>query len=61
MSRRITPKYKIYSKLGINLTNHPKISSGKLSARKWQNAYSLNRRPRKESEYGVLLQAKQRL
>ena len=61
MSRRNTPKYKVYSKLGISLTNHPKLSSGKLSAKKWQNVYSSSRRPRKESEYGVLLQAKQRL
>ena len=60
MSRANKPKFKIYSKLGLKLTDHPKISSGKLGAKKWQTL-AASRKPRRETEYGTLLQAKQRL
>jgi small subunit ribosomal protein S4 len=61
MSKVKIPKFKIYSKLGIKLTDHPKLTSKKLRSKKWQLLFSFKRRPRKESEYGLLLQAKQKL
>ena len=61
MSKQKNTKFKVYSKLGLRLTNHPKIFSNKLSSKKWNNLQSIHRRPRKETEYGVMLQAKQRL
>ncbi len=61
MSKVSTPKFKIYSKLGIKITDHPKITSKKLKSKKWQFLLSTNRRPRKETEYGSVLQAKQKL
>ena len=61
MSKVNKPKFKIHSKLGTKLTDHPKLTSQKLTAKKWQSLYSSNRRPRKETEYGSLLQAKQKL
>jgi len=61
MSKVNTPKFKIYSKLGTKLTDHPKITSQKLKSKKWQFLLSANRRPRKETEYGSILQAKQKL
>ena len=61
MSKRNTPKFKIYSKFGSKLTDHPKLTSSKLKSKKWQFLFSSNRRPRKETEYGSVLRAKQRL
>ena len=61
MSKKNKPKFKIYSKLGVGLTDHPKISGERLRAKKWQTFYSEVKRPKKESEYGTMLSAKQRL
>jgi small subunit ribosomal protein S4 len=61
MSKVKIPKFKIYSRLGIKLTDHPKLTSQKLRSKKWQLLFSFKRHPRKESEYGSLLQAKQKL
>jgi len=61
MSKLNIPKFKIYSKLGTQITDHPKISSQKLKSKKWQLLLSSNHRPTKETEYGSILQAKQRL
>lgn len=61
MSKVNTPKFKIYSKLGTKLTDHPKLTSQKLKSKKWQFLLSSNRRPRKATEYGSILQAKQKL
>ena len=61
MSKVNKPKFKIYSKLGTKLTDHPKLTSQKLASKKWQFLFSSNRRPRKETEYGSILQAKQKL
>jgi small subunit ribosomal protein S4 len=61
MSKAKTPKFKIYSKLGIQLTDHPKLTSRKLKSKKWQLLFSLKRRPRKKTEYGSLLHVKQKL
>jgi small subunit ribosomal protein S4 len=61
MSKVNKPKFKIYSKLGTKLTDNPKLSSSKLKTRKWLSLLSPKYRPRKESEYGSLLKAKQRL
>jgi small subunit ribosomal protein S4 len=61
MSKVNKPKFKIYSKLGIKLRDHPKLISKKLTSKKWQSLYSFNRPPKKETEYGSLLKAKQRL
>jgi small subunit ribosomal protein S4 len=61
MSKVTIPKFKIYSKLGTKLTDHPKLTSQKLKSKKWQFLLSSNRRPRKETEYGSILQAKQKL
>lgn len=61
MSKVNKPKFKVYSKLGLRLTDHPKLSSNKLGAKKWQTLYSNSRRPRKDTEYGAMLSAKQRL
>ena len=61
MSKRNTPKFKVYSKFGSKLTDHPKLTSSKLKSKKWQFVLSANRRPRKETEYGSILRAKQRL
>jgi small subunit ribosomal protein S4 len=61
MSKVNTPKFKIYSKLGIKLTDHPKLTSRKLKSKKWQFLLSSKSRPRKKTEYGSLLQTKQQL
>ena len=61
MSKINQPKFKIYSKLGHRLTDHPKLFSGKPSSKKWRILQSDRKRPRKDSEYGVMLSAKQRL
>ena len=61
MSNTSQPKFKIYSKLGIRLTDHPKILSKKLTSKKWQTLYSNLKRPQKDTEYGIILSAKQRL
>jgi small subunit ribosomal protein S4 len=61
MSKVKTPKFKIYSKLGTKLTDHPKLNSQKLRSKKWQLLFSPNYRPRKETEYGSLLEAKKKL
>ena len=37
------------------------LTSSKLKSKKWQFLFSSNRRPRKETEYGSVLRAKQRL
>lgn len=61
MSKVNNPKFKIYSKLGSQLTDHPKLTSLKLTSKKWQHLLLKNRRPRKDTEYGSVLKAKQRL
>lgn len=61
MSKAKKPKFKIYSKLGIDLTDHPKIKSNKLRTKKWQFLVGKGYRPKKQTEYGSLLQAKQKL
>jgi small subunit ribosomal protein S4 len=61
MSKVNIPKFKVYSSLGIKLTDHPKLTSQKLRSKKWRLLFSPNRRPRKETEYGLMLQAKQKL
>jgi small subunit ribosomal protein S4 len=61
MSKRIIPKFKVYSKFGNQLTDNPKLSASKLTSKKWQLVFSARRRPRKETEFGSLLRAKQRL
>jgi small subunit ribosomal protein S4 len=61
MSKVNTPKFKIYPKLGIKLTDHPKLTSQKLKSKKWKFLLTPNYRPKKETEYGSMLQAKQKL
>tara|TARA_B100000768_G_scaffold34095_1_gene32636 strand:- start:2016 stop:2729 length:714 start_codon:yes stop_codon:yes gene_type:complete len=61
MSKTNQPKFKIYSKLGLRLTDHPKLSFKKLGSKKWRSLYSNFKRPRKNTEYGAMLSAKQRL
>ena len=61
MSKTNQPKFKIYSKLGLRLTDHPKIFLKKLGSKKWQSLYSNSKQPRKDTEYGAMLSAKQRL
>jgi hypothetical protein len=34
MSKTNRPKFKVYSKIGLRLTNHPKVFSGKLGSKK---------------------------
>ena len=60
MSQRKQPKFKKYSKFGLSLSDHPKLHGGKLKSKKWQSLASA-KNPRKESEFGALLIAKQRL
>ena len=47
MSKLNQPKFKIYSKLGLRLTDHPKIFLKKLGSKKWQSLYSNSKQPRK--------------
>jgi small subunit ribosomal protein S4 len=61
MAKVNKPKFKIYAKLGTNLTDHPKLTSNKLTSKKWQFLFSSKRKPKKQTEYGSILQAKQRL
>jgi len=61
MSKTNRPQFKIYSKLGLRLTEHPKVSSGKLGSKKWQALHSGLKRPSKDTEYGAMLSGKQRL
>lgn len=61
MSKVNKPKFKIYSKLGLKLTDNPKLKSQKLSSKKWQILFGSNYKPKKETEYGSLLRSKQEL
>lgn len=61
MSKKNIPKFKIYSTLGNQLTDHPKLSSSKLKSKKWQRLFLKNRRPKRSTEYGSVLRAKQQL
>ena len=57
MSR--TKKFKLYSKLNTNILDHPKIRFDRLKKRKWLRMK--NHIPRRASEFGSLLLAKQLL
>jgi len=61
MSKTNRPKFKVYSKIGLRLTNHPKVFSGKLGSKKWQALHSTLKRPTKDTEYGAMLSGKQQL
>jgi len=61
MSKLNIPKFKKYFKLGTKITDHPKLNSQKLKSKKWQLLFSPNRHPIKGTEYGSILQAKQKL
>ena len=54
-------RFKKYFKLGTKITDHPKLNSQKLKSKKWQLLFSPNRHPIKGTEYGSILQAKQKL
>lgn len=54
-------KFKLYSSLGINLSEHIQNKISKLKKKKWRSLTSFNFKPKKSSEYGDLLLAKQRL
>jgi small subunit ribosomal protein S4 len=54
-----TKKFKALSRLGFNINDHPKILHDKMKKKKWVRFK--NALPRKTTEYGALLLAKQRL
>ena len=54
-----TKKFKALSRLGFNINDHPKILYDKMKKKKWVRFK--NALPRKTTEYGALLLAKQRL
>lgn len=61
MAKVNKPSFKLYPKLGVKLTDHPKLTSQKLTSKKWKSLLSHNYKPKKETEYGSILQSKQRL
>jgi small subunit ribosomal protein S4 len=61
MSKVNIPKFKLYSKFGSKLTDHPKLASKKLASKKWKLAFSPKHFPRRPTEYGLILQSKQKL
>ena len=54
-----TKKFKSLSRLGFNINEHPKIFHDKMKKKKWVRFKNVL--PRKTTEYGALLLAKQRL
>jgi len=55
----MSKKFKLFSKLGSNITDHPKIKFNRLKKKKW--ILLKKRTPQRLSKYGSLLKAKQLL